>query len=379
MQNHETTIAMTAAGIGRSILLVMLISLGFVTGAVAEPRGTGEAKMTVDSELAMYVPGEAVAGQITIAGSDSMRPLLAKLAGEFRQWHPEVKIAIQGEGRDLLQQFLKGISYARRGDGNTSGHLGSQLVRLLAVSRELTKDEIGEFVERFGYKPIGIPIAQDAVAIYVHRDNPIQGLTLGQVDAIFSKTRNRGLSDPIEQWVQLGLQSDSRNAPIRLYGRDKRSTGTRPFFIEHALLNGQFRDDVQDEPGSASVVVSVSRDRLGIGYSSIGFQTPSVRIVPLAAKEDMPFVEPTQESVIRGNYPLSRRLYLYLNQSPEEPLPPVIQEFVKFTNSQRGQMVVLAAGQYSISASQANRNLFAVLGAKSGSPLTASKGAPPAN
>jgi len=351
-------------------LAVGMFCLGSADGGRAEPVGQG-AKAQTDPGLPVYAPVEAVSGAITIAGSDSMRPILTKLAAEFRRWHPEARIAIQGEGSDLLQRFLSGISFARRGDGDTDGHEGSQMVRLLAVSREFSKDEVAAFVERFGYKPTGIPIAQDAVAIYVHGDNPIKGLTLEQVDAIFSATRNRGRSENIEQWGRLDLNGEWERAPVRLYGRNKRSTGTRPFFIEHVLQGGTFRQELQEEPGSASVVVSISRDRFGIGYSSIGFQTVAVRAVPLAQKEGMPFVEPTQESVARGNYPMSRRLYLYVNRGPNEKPLPVLLEFLKFVNTQRGQAVVIAAGSYPISAAQAARNLQTLLGTPPGVPLTA--------
>jgi phosphate transport system substrate-binding protein len=354
------------------IVLVACLTLGFAFGIRAAPNHAS-AQLPGEIELPAYIPAETVAGAVTIAGSDSMRPILTKLALEFRRWHPRAKIAIQGEEGDLLQRFLSGISFARRGDGDTDGHLGSQLVRVLAVSRELTKDETGAFVERFGYKPSGFPIAQDAVAVYVHRDNPLKGLTLDQVDAIFSDARKRGLSDVVERWGQVGADKGWENAPLHLYGRDKHSTGTRPFFMEHVLLGGGFRGDIQEEPGSASVVVSISRDRFGIGYSSIGFQTGAVRALPLAQKEGMPYVEPAQESVMRGNYPLSRRLYLYVNRAPNEPFPPVILEFLKFINSRRGQAMVAATGSYPISGAQASRNLQNLIAPPAGAPRTAGK------
>lgn len=356
-----------------AVLIAAAMSLGLAAGARAEPSSRGETGVRAEADLAIYVPTQSISGALTIAGSDSMRPILTKLAAEFKHWHPQAKIAIQGESGDLLQRFLRGISFARRGDGNVEGHLGSQLVRVLAVSRELTKDEIAEFVDRFGYKPAGFPIAQDAVAVYVHRDNPIKGLTLEQVDAIFSSVRKRGFPDAIERWGQLGLDNDWDGLPVRLYGRDKRSTGTRPFFLEHVLLNGTFREDLQEEPGSASIVISISRDHLGIGYSSIGFQTSAVRAVPLAQKDGMPFVEPSKDSVTRGVYPLSRRLYLYVNRPPDEPLQPLIVEFLKFVNSRRGQSMVATTGSYPISAAQAARNLQNLVGASTGMPVTAVK------
>lgn len=118
------------------------------------------------------------------------------------------------------------------------------------------------------------------------------------------------------------------------------------------------------------LVVSISRDRFGIGYSSIGFQTSAVRAVALAQKDGMPFVEPTQESVTRGNYPLSRRLYLYINRAPDENVSAVITEFLKFVNSRRGQAMVATTGSYPISVGMVARNLQNLMTPPAGAPVT---------
>jgi phosphate transport system substrate-binding protein len=197
------------------------------------------------------------------------------------------------------------------------------------------------------------------VGIYVHRDNPIPRLTLEQVDAIFSTTRYRGFPHAIDRWGQLGLEDEWGSAPIKLYGRDEKS-GTRGFIKEHVLRNGEFDPRVQEEPGAASVILALSRDPLGIGYSGIGLQTSSVRPVPLAEHADGPYIAPSVASVMDGSYPLRRTLYLYLDKSPTRALRPIVQEFLSFLNSRDGQEVVVKTGFYPLPVAQIERNVAAL-------------------
>ena len=353
----------------------MLLGLG-IAGLLLAPQsvradhpGSTHVQSTLDMTTTSYEPATQVAGSLTIAGSDTMQPILAKLAMEFRRLHPDMIIAVQGSRNHrertvlpLTQAFVDGLANSRRGDGKVQGHLGSQNVELLASSRLLTAEEIRRFRLRHGYEPTAVPIAQDAVAVYVHRDNPMQGLTLQEADAIFSKARKRGAPAPIRTWGQVGVKGEWESAPIRTYGRDLRSSGTLPFFRQIVLLDGEFRSDISMQPGSASVVLAVSNDPDGIGYSGIGFQSSSVRVVPLAEKPGAPYVMPSAESVMSGAYPLSRPLYLYVNKAPGEDLDPKILEFLKFANSREGQATVVRAGVYPVSALQVAANLEALTG-----------------
>jgi phosphate transport system substrate-binding protein len=283
---------------------------------------------------------------------------------EFRRLHPDVKIAVQGSRNHqessvlpLTQAFIDGLANSRRGDGKISGHLGSNDVQLLASSRPLTGEEIKQFRQRHGYEPTAVLIAQDAVALYVNKNNPITGLTLEQIDAIFSKTRKRGSQEDLRTWGQLGLPDEWQQGLIRAYGRDARSTGTLPFFKHVVLLDGEFKNHVQAQPGSASIVLAVAGDPFGIGYSGIGFQTSSVRPVSIAEKAGAPFVAPSADMVMNGSYPLSRPLYLYVNKDPNKDLDPKILEFLKFANSREGQETIIQAGVYPLTSVQIARNL----------------------
>jgi phosphate transport system substrate-binding protein len=224
------------------------------------------------------------------------------------------------------------------------------------MSRDMKQEEIDKFEAAYGYKPTAIRTSIDALAVYVNKDNPIKGLTLPQVDAIFSKTRRGGFPQDVTTWDHLNMTDGWAGKPISLYGRNSAS-GTYGYFKEHALYKGDYKDTVKEQPGSASVVQGVTEDRFGIGYSGIGYITSGVRAVPLAAKEGEPFHAADMENVIHGKYPLARFLYLYINKAPNKPLDPLVREFCKFVLSQEGQQVVIKDGYLPIPAKVAMEEL----------------------
>jgi len=347
---------------GWSIATLILLMLGLPGHSAAE-HGGAFVRPVVDSVIGSYEAKTAMSGAIAIAGSDTMQPIMAKVASVFRQRQPDVKIAVQGGGSDAaLTAFVQGIAASRRGDGNVKGHLGSNEITVLASSRPLTSKERDEFRARNGYEPAEIPIALDAVAIYVNRSNPIQGLTIEQLDAIFGRDRKRGLPEDIRTWGQLGLTDGWEQQPIRRYGRDKRS-GTRTFFIHAALMDGEMKTEVKEEPGSAMEILDLSRDALGIGYAGIGFQASTVRILPLAEKTGMPYVPPNAETAADGTYPLARFLYLYVRKDPKSAWDPEVLEFLRFVNSREGQEAIVKAGVYPLPAPHVAKNLQLLNGA----------------
>lgn len=347
-------------GNGRTFVFLLggFVLACLVGTAAAEPAGPTK----VDDGIASYLAPPNLSGNTVISGSDTMQPLMLKLAAAFRQMHRDAKVGIQGGGTEkALMQFLSSQAQIRRGDGFYSGHQISAHVSLLASSRRLTEEETQDFHSRYGYGVTEIPIAMDAVAIYVNRDNPLRGLTLEQVDAIFGRDRKRGAQGDITTWDQLGLENWAQQ-PIHLYGRDRQS-GTRTFFKHVALLDGDLKGSVREEPGSATEILAISRDLLAIGYVGIGFQTSMVRTVPLAEKTGMPFVAPSADTAATGDYALSRPLYLYVKKDPQAELEPIIVEFLKFINSREGQSLVAKAGAYPLPATQVAKNLQTLTGA----------------
>src|SRR5688572_21484033 len=354
---------MTPTFVRAVFMLVMLLGLDYVSTWAAVSAGAEAGDRMSEVEPPSYISTEGVQGRFTIAGSNTMYPLMTRLSGEFRRYYPDVHIAIEGQGsksvvaeddRRPFWEMVQNKSTYRRGDGSDDGHQVSMQVQVMASSRRLSPKEVETFESRYGYRPMEIPIALEAVAVYVHKDNPIQGLTLDQVHAIFSNKSRRDVKE-ITTWGQLGFQDERREAGIHLYGRDQRS-GTRAYFKERVLLDEEFRTTLQEEPGSANLILAVGRDPLGIGYSGISFQTSFVRVLPLAVNSSLRFVTPSAESAVDGSYPLTRTLYLYINKKPSERLSAALSEFLRFVNSRQGQEIVVKAGVYALPLADIHQN-----------------------
>lgn len=280
----------------------------------------------LDPNIKGYVKVSGISGNVNSIGSDTLNNLMTLWAEGFRKQYPQVKIQIEGKGSSTAPPALI----------EGTAQLGP-------MSRPMKSTEIDSFERKYKYKPTAFPVAIDALAVYVHKDNPIQGMTMAQVDALFSKSRRWGARESIDRWGQLGITDDLAASPISLYGRNSAS-GTYGFFKEHALKNGDYKDEVKEQPGSASVVQGVTEDPSGIGYSGIGYLTSGIRALPLAEKEGGAFAAPTQENAMNGSYPLWRHLLVYVNKAPNKPLDPLIKEFIKFIYSKEGQAIVIKDG-----------------------------------
>ena len=298
--------------------------LGVLVSSI--PSAYADEAIVLDPALKGYAKVSGVSGNVSSIGSVTLNNLMTLWAEGFRKQYPNVKIQIEGKGSSTaLPALIEGTA------------------QLGPMSRTMKNTEVDAFERKFRYKPTAFPVAIDALAVYVNKDNPVKGLTMAQVDAIFSKSRRWGHTENIQLWKQAGVDGDQGNNPISIYGRNSAS-GTYGFFKEHALKNGDFKDEVKEQPGSASVVQSVSEDQDGIGYSGIGYLTSNVRAVPLAEKDSASFKEASQQNADNGTYPLWRHLYLYVNKVPNKPLDPIVVEFIKFIYSKEGQRVVVKDG-----------------------------------
>jgi phosphate transport system substrate-binding protein len=307
------------------------ITLGLNATAVAEPK--------VDSGLADYSRASGVSGNLSSVGSDTLANLMTLWAEEFKRNYPNVNIQIQAAGSSTAPPALT--------EGTSS---------LGPMSRKMKDKEVEAFERRYGYKPTPIRVAIDALAVFAHKDNPVKGITIPQVDAIFSSTRKCGYADDINNWGALGLEGAWKTRSIQLYGRNSVS-GTYGYFKKKALCKGDYKNNVNEQPGSASVVQSVSASLNGIGYSGIGYRTSGVRAVPLAKAEGKPFIAATPDNAISGKYPLARFLYIYVNKHPNKPLPPLEREFLKMVLSKSGQMTVVKDGYIPLPAKVADKEL----------------------
>jgi phosphate transport system substrate-binding protein len=309
-----------------------------VTIAVGE-MAMAQDGVKLDPGLDSYKAVSGVSGNLSSVGSDTLNNLMTLWAESFSKFYPNIKIQIEGKGSSTAPPALI-----------------AGTAQLGPMSRPMRGTEIDQFEKKFGYKPTPVRTAVDALAVFVNKDNPIKCLTMEQVDAIYSKSRRFGYKEDVKTWGQLGLTGDWADRPISLYGRNSAS-GTYGFFKEHALKNGDYKDEVKEQPGSASVVQGVTVDRYGIGYSGIGYATAGVRAVPIAEKEGAACVEATAENAYAGTYPLARFLYVYINKPPGKALDPLTQEFVKFIVSKEGQEVVVKDGYFPIPASIAKEEL----------------------
>jgi phosphate transport system substrate-binding protein len=286
----------------------------------------------VDEAIQPYTKSSGVSGSLSSVGSDTLNNLMTLWAEGFRKQYPNVKIQIEGKGSSTAPPALI----------EGTAQLGP-------MSRKMKSSELDKFEAEFGYKPTGIRLAVDALAVYVHRDNPLEKLTLTEVDAIFSRNRSCGAADAIDQWGQAGLDGRWSSMPISLYGRNSAS-GTYGYFKKHALCKGDYRDSVKEQPGSASVVQGITEDLGGIGYSGIGYKTSGVKALALAKKAGEPYYGTGVADVMSGKYPLARFLYVYVNKKPGQPLNPMIREFLKYAMSREGQEVVVKDGYLPIPA-----------------------------
>jgi phosphate transport system substrate-binding protein len=287
-------------------------------------------QVQVEAGIPAYQRTSGVSGNINSVGSDTMNNMMALWAETFRKMYPNVRIQIEGKGSSTAPPALI---------AGTS--------QFGPMSRAMRSTEIDQFEAKYGYKPTQLRTAYDALAVYVNKDNPLEKLTLAQVDAAFSKTRRRGGKNAAT-WGDLGLTGDWAGRPISLYGRNSAS-GTYGFFKEHTLKNGDYKDTVKEQPGSASVVQGVTEDRFGIGYSGIGYKTSGVKALGLA--EGTEFFEGGYDNVKSGKYPLSRYLYIYINKAPGKPLDPLVKEFARLIFSKEGQEVVIKDGYLPLPAS----------------------------
>jgi phosphate transport system substrate-binding protein len=318
----------------KKTVLATFATLCIATAAHAE-------KVTVDAKLPAYKATSGVSGNLSSIGSDTLNNLMTYWAEGFKKKYPNVNIQIEGKGSSTAPPALI-----------------AGTAQLGPMSRPMKGKEIEDFEKKYGYKPTKVGVALDSLAVFVNKDNPIKSLSLDEVDAIFSKTRKRALPE-ITTWGEVGVSGALAAKPISLFGRNSAS-GTYGYFKEHTLKNGDYKNTVKEQPGSASVVEGVAKDIAAIGYSGIGYATSGVKAVPLSDKKDGTVYEANYANVLSGKYPLARMLYVYVAKKPGEPLPKVTEEFLKYALSKEGQMIVVKDGYDPLPATAAAEQLKAL-------------------
>ena len=281
---------------------------------------------SVDPALPNYEAVSGVSGNLVSIGSDTLNNLMTLWSEGFRGFYPNVAVQIQGAG-----------------SGTAPPALVEGTAQFGPMSRPMRGTEIEEFEARYGYPPIPMRGAIDGIGVFVHKDNPIECLSMQQVDAIFSSTRSGGADAAITTWGEAGLTGEWADRPVAMYGRNSAS-GTYGYFREVALFGGDYSPEVREQPGSSTVIQGVASDIGGIGYSGVGYATADVRAVAISAEPGGECFEPSAEHAGSGAYPIARFLYIYMNVDPNADLEPLRAEFVRYVYSQEGQADVIRAG-----------------------------------
>ena len=301
-------------------------------------QASGQIKPLLDTKIPPYQLVSGLTGALSVSGSETMKPLTESWSANLKQRYPGLIIKVESKGSETgLAALLEGKT------------------QIASMSRRMTQQEVVEFKREFGYEPTEVPVAVDALAVFVHKDNPIQGLSLAQLDAMFSKERRRGWTYPVNTWGDvLVLEDGWTDAPINLYGRNGNS-GTASFFKEHVLNGAEFKNTMTTGVGLASVVIELMKDPFGVGFSGIGYQTSEIRPVPLALVQGGRYVQPSFQTAMEGSYPLRRNLYLYVNKPPKIGTSSPLTEYVRFALSRQGQQIVLDHGYYPLPTAELNR------------------------
>ena len=305
----------------RKIINILTTALTGVLLTIAGP-----AIHAAEAEPAGYEAVEDLSGSLSSVGSDTLVYVMSHWVVNFKRLYPKVSFRIEAAGSSTAPPALI--------DG--SANFGP-------MSRLMKDKEIQAFVDKFGHEPTVFRVALDGLAVFVHKDNPIEGLTVAQLDAIYSATRQCGHAEDINSWGQLGLTDAWTDKALKAYGRNSLS-GTNAFFAQHALCKGSYKDAVIERDTSGDIVRAIANNANGIGYSGIGYKTSDVRILPLTKAAGQPYVAPSETNIYYNTYPLRRYLYLYVNKAPNEPLPPLEREFIKMVLSAGGQELVTRDG-----------------------------------
>ena len=290
----------------------------------------GLVAVEVDPAISEYQPVAGLSGNLNSVGSDTLNNLMTFWAEEFQKRHSTVNVQIEGKGGESAPVALA--------NGNS---------QIAPMAREMVERELVVFDRLLGYRPTRIVVALDALAVFVHPDNPVASLSLVQLDQIYSTTFKRGGVD-VTDWGGLGLTGEWSAMPITLFGRNSAS-GAYGVAHQRFLMSGTFKKTVQEKPGSSILVTAVAKERGSIGYSGVVYLTPAVRPVPIA-DGDQPAIAPTYDQILAGKYPLSRFLYLYINQKPGAKADSLVTEFIRFVLSKTGQQIVIKDGYLPLSA-----------------------------
>jgi len=330
------------------LLCSLLVTLLFPSQA---PSGevSLQTKGQVLAQLDAYKPpAERAKGKIQVGSSAAVRQVAQGWSENLRKQHPHGDITIAVDSpHAVAESFLSGK------------------VEVAVLDRRLTASEKSSFVKKHGHAPIELPVGIGVTAIIVQKDNPVvaRGITLPQLEAIYSSNRRLGLVDEITTWGELGLQGDWARKTITPIALSR--SGSSPLGFRRAVLaKGSFHSAVKVQASSGAVARQVSSNQNAIGYAPLDAFSDDARVVPLAVDKDAKFVQPTVENIYAGEYPLVHLLWLYVDGKRDAPSSRLKRELLSMIFSRNGQKVVVDEGFYPMNKS-AVRRAHKVIGAAS--------------
>lgn len=300
-----------------------------VAGAAAVPAlraQTAQVRAKVSNTLPHYQPQAKIRTVLEILSSDALAELGEEWAKAFQSFQPEGQIQYRSRPVvEVVKALVEGAS------------------ALVITGREITAEEAQAFQKKFGFAPMRIPICLDANIVFVHKNNPLNSITLEQLDAIYSRTRLGGAKAPIVVWGDLGVRGDLAKRPINAYAR-KAGDATRDSFAALAMLRGEFRPGILERDETAQLAEAILGDPAGIAFGPLNSWYTANKVLAVAPFKAEDGRLPTQEMVTSSRYPMPRLYYAYVNRPPGKPLDPALNEALHFMLSQEGQSAAADAG-----------------------------------
>jgi len=303
----------------------LLLTLG-LAGSGALRAQTAQTRAKVPSVIPEYQPQAVVKGAVDLIGTDALSDLGDEWSTAFRKFHPGANLVFRPKlTKDAVKAFLEGANL------------------LVITAREFTADENKAFQAKFGYLPMRIPVCLDANIVFVHKNNPLTSISMEQLDAIYSKTRQGGAKMPALVWGDLGLRGEWAKLPIHAYARAE-GTASRASFAEKVLLNGEYRPGILDRQDASSLAEAVMTDPAGIAFGTMASWYFANKVLPVVPYHTQDSRFPNQENITTSKYPMPRLYYAYLNRTPGSPLPAATNEVIHFILTREGQNAVADSG-----------------------------------
>ncbi len=307
--------------------LALVGGLPLLVGLPLSAQNLIQVAAKVPASVPAYIPGRITAQAVKILGTDSFEDTASEWNNSFRTFHRQCSLSYTST---LSSDAIKGLIEGQ--------------CPLVLSSRDMNQDELEAFQKRNGYVPIRVPLCMDAIIAFVNKNNPVNEISVSQLDAIYSSSRLSGTKLLGETWGELGAKGEWAKLPITPYLREE-GTAIRGWLQTYLLRKGgQYKDTIQSRTDALSLAEAVVTDPSGIACYSMQSWFSSVKVLPIARQDGMKAEPPTQEAIYAGRYPLVRSFFLLLNRAPGKGLPAEYQEFAKFLLSNQGQTAIANTG-----------------------------------